>query len=197
LLTFIRIQITVGPGYQVPFADEIRKSLTSEEREKIRVSAVGLITNGKQAEEILQKGQSDVVRPLVSPPSPTCADLGLSSQVSVAREFLRHADLVFDWAQELNIVVNVPVEYQRSQTRTFHLIPFPLPVSFAFPRPFPSRRASRFLDVSPIIPLLFTHARANDLPSAGMFTHQEDKKPDHDSSKVDKESGQETKKENK
>ncbi|GAA5903494.1 hypothetical protein JCM6882_006563 [Rhodosporidiobolus microsporus] len=90
-------KITVGPGYQVHFADDIKQSLTAEERKKVTISSVGLITSGKQAEEILQKGQSDVV--------------------SVAREFLRDADLVFNWAQELGVVVNVPVQYQRAYTR--------------------------------------------------------------------------------
>ncbi|GAA5874963.1 hypothetical protein JCM8547_002137 [Rhodosporidiobolus lusitaniae] len=90
-------QIKVGPGYQVPFSDQIRQSLTPEEREKVLISAVGLITDGKQAEQILQEGKSDVI--------------------SVAREFIRHADLVFDWAHELGSVVNVPVQWQRAHTR--------------------------------------------------------------------------------
>ncbi|BGP13150.1 hypothetical protein JCM10213_000272 [Rhodosporidiobolus nylandii] len=88
-------QISIGPGYQVPFAEEIKQSLSKEET--IPISSVGLITDGKQAEEILQQGKADVI--------------------SVAREFLRDADLVFNWAQELGKVVNVPVEYQRAYTR--------------------------------------------------------------------------------
>ncbi|GAA5971476.1 hypothetical protein JCM11641_008369 [Rhodosporidiobolus odoratus] len=88
-------KITVGPGYQVGFAEEIKKSLTPEEA--IPISCVGLITNGKQAEEILQAGKADII--------------------SVAREFLRDADLVFNWAQELGIVVNVPGQYQYGYTR--------------------------------------------------------------------------------
>ncbi|GJN87754.1 hypothetical protein Rhopal_000709-T1 [Rhodotorula paludigena] len=90
-----RQKISVGPGYQVPFAEQIRASLTEEE--KIPVSSVGLITNGKQAEDILQKGQADVI--------------------SCAREFLRDPSLVLNWAQELDTVVNVPVQYQRAYTR--------------------------------------------------------------------------------
>ncbi|GAA6041250.1 hypothetical protein JCM8097_001297 [Rhodosporidiobolus ruineniae] len=88
-------KITVGPGYQVPLAEQIKKSLGPDEQ--IPISSVGLITSGKQAEEILQAGKSDVV--------------------SVAREFLRDADTVFNWAQELGVVVNVPVQYQRAYTR--------------------------------------------------------------------------------
>ncbi|GAA5894678.1 NADH:flavin oxidoreductase/NADH oxidase [Sporobolomyces salmoneus] len=84
-------KIDVGPNYQVPFAEAL-KEITS-----IPISAVGLITSGKQAEEILQKGQADII--------------------TVAREFLRAPSLVLDWAQELDTVVNVPVQYQRAYTR--------------------------------------------------------------------------------
>lgn len=52
---------------QVPFAEQIRASLGDEE--KIPISSVGLITNGPQAEEILQAGKADVVRLLPSLPS--------------------------------------------------------------------------------------------------------------------------------
>ncbi|GAA6005263.1 hypothetical protein JCM10207_002918 [Rhodosporidiobolus poonsookiae] len=91
-------KITVGPGYQVPFAEEIRKSLADDpEVDTIPISTVGLITNGTQAEEVLQQGKADVI--------------------SVAREFLRDAETVFNWAQELGVVVNVPVQYQRAWTR--------------------------------------------------------------------------------
>ncbi|KAK4052067.1 NADH-dependent flavin oxidoreductase [Microbotryomycetes sp. JL201] len=91
-------KIKVGPGYQVPLAQALKESLSPEDN--ITISSVGLITSGKQAEEILQAGASDVV--------------------TVAREFLRHADLVFDWAQELGVAVNVPVQYQRAHTRMIH-----------------------------------------------------------------------------
>lgn len=94
-------KIKLGPGYQVPFAEELRASLTDENR--IPISAVGLITNGKQAEEVLQKGKADII--------------------TVAREFLRNADLVFDWAQELDTVVSVPVQYERAHTRMFKHAP--------------------------------------------------------------------------
>jgi 2,4-dienoyl-CoA reductase-like NADH-dependent reductase (Old Yellow Enzyme family) len=76
---------------QVPFAEAL-KAVSS-----IPISAVGLITSGKQAEEILQAGQADIV--------------------SIARHFLRDPSLVLNWAQELDTVVNVPVQYQRSYTR--------------------------------------------------------------------------------
>jgi 2,4-dienoyl-CoA reductase-like NADH-dependent reductase (Old Yellow Enzyme family) len=73
-------KIKLGPGYQVrllvtsrprktssptssskvPFAEQLRRSLTDQKR--IPISAVGLITDGKQAEQILQEGKADIVR---------------------------------------------------------------------------------------------------------------------------------------
>jgi len=121
-----RQKISVGPGYQVPFAEQIRRSLSDDE--KIPISAVGLITSGPQAEEILQDGKADVVRPsLPLPPlslalalSSSSASLTLlapPSQICAAREFLRDPGLVLDWAQQLGVVVNTPVQYQRAYTR--------------------------------------------------------------------------------
>lgn len=48
-------RITTGPGYQVPFAREIRR-MTG-----LPVSAVGEITTGAQAEEILAAGDADAI----------------------------------------------------------------------------------------------------------------------------------------
>jgi 2,4-dienoyl-CoA reductase-like NADH-dependent reductase (Old Yellow Enzyme family) len=47
--------IPVGPGYQVTFARKIR------EEAGVRTGAVGLITEPKQAEEIIAGGAADVV----------------------------------------------------------------------------------------------------------------------------------------
>ncbi|ALX03659.1 NADH:flavin oxidoreductase/NADH oxidase [Aeromicrobium erythreum] len=47
--------ITVGPGYQVPLAREVR------EGSGLPVGAVGLITDPRQAEEVLERGDADVV----------------------------------------------------------------------------------------------------------------------------------------
>ena len=49
------VKIPSGPGYQVPLAKHV------SERIKKPVSAVGQITEGKQAEEILQSGAVDVI----------------------------------------------------------------------------------------------------------------------------------------
>ena len=48
-------QLKVGPGYQVPFAERIRKE------SGIATMAVGLITEPRQAEEIIASGQADMV----------------------------------------------------------------------------------------------------------------------------------------
>ncbi len=49
------VAIPAAPGYQVPFAEEIRK------RAGIMTSAVGLITEPAQAEEIVSSGMADMV----------------------------------------------------------------------------------------------------------------------------------------
>lgn len=50
-----RQKITVGPGYQVPFAEQIKKEAG------IPVMAVGMITEPEQAEEIVASGKADMV----------------------------------------------------------------------------------------------------------------------------------------
>jgi 2,4-dienoyl-CoA reductase-like NADH-dependent reductase (Old Yellow Enzyme family) len=48
-------KITLGPGYQVPFADQIKHGST------IATSAVGMITDPHQANEIITSGKADAV----------------------------------------------------------------------------------------------------------------------------------------
>jgi len=48
-------RVSVGPGYQVPFAHEVR------ELSGVRTAAVGLITDPGQPEEILRAGSADAV----------------------------------------------------------------------------------------------------------------------------------------
>ncbi len=48
-------QITVGPGYQVPFARDVRT------KAEIPTGAVGLITEPAQAQQVLDEGSADVV----------------------------------------------------------------------------------------------------------------------------------------
>jgi 2,4-dienoyl-CoA reductase-like NADH-dependent reductase (Old Yellow Enzyme family) len=47
--------ISVGPGYQVPFAERIRREV------QIPTAAVGLITEPSQAQEIIAEGRADAV----------------------------------------------------------------------------------------------------------------------------------------
>lgn len=49
------VKIPVGPGYQVPFAERIRREA------EIPTAAVGLIQEPKQAESILREGRADMV----------------------------------------------------------------------------------------------------------------------------------------
>jgi NADPH2 dehydrogenase len=48
-------KITVGPGYQIPFAERIRRETG------IATVAVGLITEAKCAEEAIASGKADMV----------------------------------------------------------------------------------------------------------------------------------------
>ena len=65
------------PGYQVPFAERVKREVD------IMTIAVGCITEAQQAEDILQKGQADLV--------------------AIAREFLWHADWTAHAAQDLGV----------------------------------------------------------------------------------------------
>ena len=50
-----RQKIETGPGYQVPFAEKVRREA------EIHTWAVGLITEARQAEKIIAEGQADMV----------------------------------------------------------------------------------------------------------------------------------------
>ena len=81
-------QITLGAGYQVPFAEAIRHEAG------IATVAVGMITEARQAEDILRNEQADAVM--------------------VAREFLRDPYFAFTAASELGGDVHVPRQYGRA-----------------------------------------------------------------------------------
>lgn len=49
-------KVSYSPGYQVHFAEAVKKGV-----EGLGVIAVGSITNGKQSDEIVAKGQADLV----------------------------------------------------------------------------------------------------------------------------------------
>ena len=48
-------QIPVGPGYQVPFAARVRREAG------LPTGAVGMITEPKQADDIIRTGEADLV----------------------------------------------------------------------------------------------------------------------------------------
>jgi 2,4-dienoyl-CoA reductase-like NADH-dependent reductase (Old Yellow Enzyme family) len=86
-----RARIPLGPGYQVPFAEAIRRE------SGIATGAVGMITQPRQAEEILEKGQADAV--------------------ILARQLLRDPYWPLHAAAELGDDVDWPVPYGRAKTR--------------------------------------------------------------------------------
>jgi 2,4-dienoyl-CoA reductase-like NADH-dependent reductase (Old Yellow Enzyme family) len=83
------VRIPVKPGYQVPFAEQIKKETG------MLTGAVGLITEAKQAEEILQNGQADLI--------------------FLARESLRDPYFPLHAAKELGVDVAWPVQYTRAK----------------------------------------------------------------------------------
>jgi 2,4-dienoyl-CoA reductase-like NADH-dependent reductase (Old Yellow Enzyme family) len=87
-------QISVGPGYQVPFAERVRREA------EIRTAAVGLITSAEQAEAILQAGQADLI--------------------VMARQFLRDPYFPLHAAQDDPEAAAWPVQYARARPRGAH-----------------------------------------------------------------------------
>jgi 2,4-dienoyl-CoA reductase-like NADH-dependent reductase (Old Yellow Enzyme family) len=81
-------RIPIGPGYQVPFAEQIRKAVG------IPVIAVGMITEAEQAEGIVAKGQADFV--------------------AVARGFLDDPHWGWHAAYRLGAEPVFPIQYHRA-----------------------------------------------------------------------------------
>ena len=82
-------KIPVGPGYQVAFAERIKKETG------ILTGAVGLITEVQQAEDILAHGQADLI--------------------IIARASLRDPYLALHAAQLLEDDIAWPLQYQRAK----------------------------------------------------------------------------------
>jgi 2,4-dienoyl-CoA reductase-like NADH-dependent reductase (Old Yellow Enzyme family) len=82
-------RIPVGPGYQVGFAEEIRK------KTGLLTGAVGLITEAEQAENILTAGQADAI--------------------FMARELLRDPYWPLRAAEKLKVDVTWPKQYERAK----------------------------------------------------------------------------------
>jgi 2,4-dienoyl-CoA reductase-like NADH-dependent reductase (Old Yellow Enzyme family) len=82
------VRIPVAPGYQVPFAERIRKEAG------IATGAVGMITSAQQADEIVSQQRSDIVL--------------------LARQMLRDPYFAAHAAQELGVPFAWPVQYLRA-----------------------------------------------------------------------------------
>ncbi|MEI6949089.1 NADH:flavin oxidoreductase/NADH oxidase [Paraflavisolibacter sp. H34] len=84
-----RVKIPVGPLYQVPFAEKIKKETG------MMTGAVGLITTPKQAEMILADGQADLIL--------------------FARQLLRDPYFPLRAAKELGVQLPWPEQYERAR----------------------------------------------------------------------------------
>jgi len=81
-------KIPVGPGYQVPFSEAIRRDTG------ILTGAVGMITSPQQADSIIREGKADTVL--------------------LAREFLRDPYFAVRAARELGDAASWPAQYLRA-----------------------------------------------------------------------------------
>ncbi len=82
------VKIPNIPGYQVPFAERIKRD------SGIPTGAVGLITDAKQADDIIRSHKADMVL--------------------LAREFLRDPYWPLHAARELGVDMKPPVQYERA-----------------------------------------------------------------------------------
>ncbi len=83
------VRIPLAPGYQVPFAEKIRKESA------IMTGAVGLITTPGQANEIIMSGKADLIL--------------------IARESLRNPNFPQTAAKELGADIEWPSQYLRAK----------------------------------------------------------------------------------
>jgi 2,4-dienoyl-CoA reductase-like NADH-dependent reductase (Old Yellow Enzyme family) len=81
-------RIPLGPGYQAPFAERIRREA------EIATGAVGLITEPEEAEELVRSGKADIVL--------------------LAREFLRDPYFPLHAAKALGTAQKAPDQYLRA-----------------------------------------------------------------------------------
>lgn len=75
-------KLKTGPGYQAPFAKAVKEKVG----DRMAVGTVGTITSGKQAQRLLEEG----------------LDLAI-----VGRMFQKNPGLVWAWAEELGVSINV------------------------------------------------------------------------------------------
>ena len=84
------VRIPIGPGYQVPLASAIKKSV----KEALQVATVGMISSAEQAETILVNGDADLI--------------------VVARELLRNPYFPLQAAKTLRADIPAPKQYERA-----------------------------------------------------------------------------------
>lgn len=84
-------KIPLGPGYQVPFAERIRREAG------LPTIAVGMITEPQQADLVVRKGQADAVM--------------------LARQFLREPYWPIHAARTLGYDIRWPVQYERAKPK--------------------------------------------------------------------------------
>ncbi|KAJ1657583.1 hypothetical protein IWQ61_003037 [Dispira simplex] len=89
-----RQQIKGGPLYQVPFASQIKANVS-----KLHVGAVGVITKGQEAEDVLQSNQADAI--------------------VVGRAFLRNPAWALEAALELDVPVVWSKQYERGRPKNY------------------------------------------------------------------------------
>ena len=73
-----------GPAYQAPFAIKVKKHVG----DRLAVSTAGMIETGQLANDLLEKEGLDLV--------------------TIGRPFLKNPGLVFAWADELDVQVQMP-----------------------------------------------------------------------------------------
>ena len=88
---------SVGPGYQVPFAERVRKEAS------ITTMAVGMITDPTQAEEIVASGQADMV--------------------AIARGMMDDPHWAWHAAQRLGVETEYPDQYLRCRPDVWRTTP--------------------------------------------------------------------------
>jgi len=81
-------KISLGPGYQVPFAERIRRDTG------LLTGAVGMITEPQQADRIIREGRADMVL--------------------LGREFLRDPYFPLHAAKALGVEITPPLPYKRA-----------------------------------------------------------------------------------
>jgi 2,4-dienoyl-CoA reductase-like NADH-dependent reductase (Old Yellow Enzyme family) len=83
-------KIPVAPGYQVPFAEKVKKAVP-----ELAVRAVGMILDGNQAEAIVSSGQADMV--------------------ALARGILDDPRWVWHAAERFGVTLDIPPQYARAR----------------------------------------------------------------------------------